>query len=146
MTIREGNEQDYEKLTVLFKNFFKTHNVFQKSDEEIVSYLKDQKDKLLVKENNNEIQGALFLVNFGSNSTHKLWKFRHFAFSSEETAKELLNEAENIIKELSETSKIELTISETEEGIEFYKVNGYQQEGELKNHYRQGETCFILSK
>ena len=150
MNITEAQESDYDKLIELFRNFFTTHNIFQQSDEEIISYLKEQSEenKLIIYEENNEIKAACFLVNFGQNKegTHKLWKFRHFAFTSEEAGSKLLEEAENKIKEESETSKIELTIAENEEGINFYKSKGYVQEAELKNHYRQGETCFILSK
>jgi len=150
MTIIEAQEKDYGKLVELFRKFFTTHNIFQQSDKKIIIYLKKQseKNKLAIYEENNEIKAACFLVNFGQNkeSTHKLWKFRHFAFTSEEAASKLLEEAENKIKESSETSKVELTIAENEKGIDFYKSKGYEQEAELKNHYRFGETCFILSK
>jgi hypothetical protein len=29
---------------------------------------------------------------------------------------------------------------------EFYLKNGYEQEGALKNHFRAGETCYVLGK
>ena len=149
MTIREVQEKDYGKLIKLFKGFFKTHNIFQKANEEMIEYLKEQskENKLIILEEDS-IKGALFLVNFGQNSdgSHKLWKFRHFAFDSEETASKLLKEAEDKIKKSSKTAKIELTIAENERGIDFYKAKGYVQEARLTNHYRWGENCFILSK
>ncbi len=150
MVIRRVDEKDFKKLVSLFKAFFKTHNRFQQSEEKIIFYLKEQaaESELLICEEKNSIRGAVFLVNFGQNidGTHKLWKWRHFAFEDEEAAALLLKEAEKRIKSFSQTAKIELTLAETERGIDFYKANGYVQEGALTNHYRWGETCFVLSK
>lgn len=150
MAIRTVEEKDFEKLVELYKSFFKTHNKFQQLNEKIVSYLKEQskENDLIVFDDNGSLRGALFLVNFGQNAdgSHKLWKFRHFAFENNNVASELLKEAENKIKEQSATSKIELSIAENEEGIDFYKSNNYKEEGALSNHYRWNETCFILSK
>ncbi|MBT5739499.1 hypothetical protein HOI26_00225 [Candidatus Woesearchaeota archaeon] len=147
--IRTVQEGDYLGLVELYKNFFPTHNRFQEENGKIVSYLKEQASKnLLLVFDQDKIKGAMFLVNFGSdsNNSHKLWKFRHFAFDDENVAKELLQEAENKVQESSQTSKIELTIAETEPGKEFYLNNGYQQEAALINHYRWNETCFVLAK
>lgn len=133
-------EPDYQKLAELYKEFFPTHNIFQKDN--VIDYLKEQaeKDQLLTNEN-----AALFLVNLQSGE-HQRWKFRHFAFTDETAAKDLLEQAENLIKEKSKTAKVELTIAESEQKINFYKNNGYQEEGKLTNHYRWGETCFVLGK
>ncbi len=148
--IRDVSEADYISLVELYKNFFSKHNIFQKNNEEIISYLKEQaeKDQLLVYEEESKIKGAMYLVKTKetADGSHKVWKFRHFAFENEDIAKKLLNEGEKRIKEQSQTSKIELTIAESEPGIEFYKKNGYEQEGALKNHYRWGEICFVLGK
>ena len=150
MVIRTVQYQDFEKLVELYKSFFKTHNKFQQSDDQITNYLKEQskENELIVYEDDGSIKGALFLVNVGQSAdgTHKLWKFRHFAFEYEDIASQLLDEAVKRVKESSQTSKIELTISESEKGIDFYKSRGYGQEGALSNHYRWNETCFILSK
>jgi len=150
MTIRTVEEKDFEKLVELYKSFFKTHNIFQQSNEGIVSYLKKQSKKkdLIVFDDNSSIRGALLLVNFGQNAdgSHKLWKLRHFAFENDNVASQLLDEAENKIKQQSTTSKIELSIAENEEGIDFFKSKNYKEEGALSNHYRWNETCFIFSK
>lgn len=150
MAIRGIKEEDFKKLVRLYKLFFNTHNIFQKTEEEVITYLKNQSEEnaLIVYDANNSIIGALFLVNFGQNDngSHKLWKLRHFAFESLTIAQQLLEEAEKIIKSSSQTSKIELTIAETEKYLDFYKSNNYNVEGTLSNHYRFGETCFILSK
>lgn len=150
MNIRPIHEQDYPELVQLYQKFFPTHNRFQKDEPTIISYLKEQvaKHLFLVAEEDAKIQGALFLVNFGQNQdgTHKLWKFRHFAFNNETTAAELLKAAEEKAKQAATTTKIELTIAENEKGIEFYKSHGYQEEGKLTNHYRWGEVCLVLGK
>lgn len=150
MAIRNVQDADFEKLVDLYKSFFSTHNIFQQSDDEITAYLKEQsqENELIVYDEDGSLKGALYLVNFGQNAdgSHKLWKFRHFAYDTEDIASQLLDEAEKRVKESSETSKIELTIAESEKGIDFYKSKGYEQEGALSNHYRWGETCFVISK
>jgi len=150
MAIRNGIEQDFEQLTSLFSSFFQTHNIFQQEKEKVMAYLgeKSQKDELIIYEEGGLIKGALFLVNLDTNEcgTHKRWKFRHFAFESANIAGQLLGEAEKRVREASKTAKIELTIAETEEGIEFYKEHGYLREAVLKNHYRWEESCFVFGK
>ncbi len=150
MAIRKGKVSDYYELVNLYRSFFKTHNIFQQSDKKIISYLKEQskENELLVYDEKGSILGALYPVNLGQNAdgTHKLWKFRHFAFYSDDIAEKLLEEAEKKVRKSSKTSKIELTIAETEQGIGFYKAHGYKKEAALRNHYRWGETCFTLSK
>ncbi|MBT3865622.1 hypothetical protein HOF78_00790 [Candidatus Woesearchaeota archaeon] len=134
---------NYETLAELFSNFFKTHNVFQKTKQEIIDYLKNQKDELIFIEN-----AATFLVKTGEglDKNHTRWKFRHFAYLSQESALKLLEKAEAKVRNSSKTAKIELTIAENEDSFEFFKSNGYEQEGILKNHYRPNEDCYILSK
>jgi hypothetical protein len=150
MPIRNVESEDYEELVELYKSFFNTHNKFQKPNDEVRIYLKEQslKNELLVYERNNALKGALCLINFGENAdgSHKLWKFRHFAFTTKQAATQLLTNAEKKVQKSSKTSKIELHISETEKAIKFYKSQGYKQEGALLNHYNVGETCLILSK
>lgn len=149
MVIRTAVEGDYSKISKLFIDFFPIHNIFLRNVEEVVKYVREETKKydLLVFEEKG-IKAVLFLVNFSKNEdgSHKLWKFRHFAFTSEDYASKLLKEAEKRIKDNSKTAKIELTIAENEKDVEFYKKNGYVQEAVLKNHYRFGETCFVFGK
>ncbi|HIH11669.1 TPA: GNAT family N-acetyltransferase [Candidatus Woesearchaeota archaeon] len=148
--LKQVQEKDYIHLVKLYKSFFRIHNIFSGNKNVILKYLKEQaqKNELIVFEEKSSISGALYLVNFGQNDdgSHKLWKFRHFAFDSNNIALKMLNEAEKRVKRASKTSKIELTIAENEVGIEFYKNNGYRIEGQLTHHYRYGETCYILAK
>lgn len=148
--IRKATEKDIKKVAKLCKEFFKTHNIFQQIDKKVAEHLKKESKKniLLVLEEKKDIKAAMLLVQTGQNSddTHKIYKFRHFAFTSESYAKELLEYVYEKIKKSSTTAKIELTLAEGEKGIEFYKKQGYEKEADLKNHYRWGETCYVYSK
>lgn len=150
MSIRKAREKEFPAIADICTSFFKVHNIFQQQRKRVISYLKEQakENSLFVSEQGGSINGFLILVNTGSDilKKHKIWKFRHFVYNSEKTALELLTYAENQIKKSSATAKIELTIAENEPGIAFYKARGYTQEAALQNHYRWGETCFILSK
>ena len=148
MTIRNVQEHDYNQLIDLYQSFFKTHNLFNQKNSEIVSYLKKQavKSELIVYEENGKILGASFLVNLSNENGHSRWKFRHFTFTNEKAATKLLKEAEKRVKKSSKTVKIELTIAENENSLDFFKQNDYEEEGRLTNHYRWGETCLVLSK
>lgn len=151
MVVRKGKDNDVKKLVKIYQNFFPTHNIFSGSDKKIILYLKQQvkEHTLLVFEDYARvIKGALFLVNFGksADATHMLWKFRHFSFETERIALQLLLDAEKRVQKASKTGKIELTIAENEQGLDFYKSQKYTVEGRLSHHYRYGETCFILAK
>ncbi|MEE9525698.1 MAG: GNAT family N-acetyltransferase [Candidatus Woesearchaeota archaeon] len=156
--IRKIEEKDLNEVVQLLKKFFPEHNRFSKSDEEIVDYLKKLMHKPSYQNisdetpmyiyDDNGIKGFLALVHFDgtSDGLHRIWKYKHLAFENEEIASALVDEAEKIIKRLSESVKVELTIAETEKGIDFYKSKGYEVEGTLKSHYRPDELCYILGK
>ncbi len=151
MAIRSVEDNDFTQLAALYKEFFPTHNVFHKNEDIVVAYLRKEmleREDFLVYEDEGKILGSLILVSLGTSETgtHTRWKFRHTAFIDEEVGQKLLEEAEKRIKAASKTAKIELTIAETEQGMDFYIDNGYVVEGELKDHYRVCETCFILGK
>ncbi len=151
MVVRSIEEKDYIVLSEMYKSFFPTHNIFSKSTDLAIAYLRKEaleREDFLILEENGGIKAALVLVLLGksADNSHMRWKFRHFAFVDENSAKILLDEVENKVKKTTDTTKIELTIAENEKGVEFYKNNGYLVEGELKNHYRFGESCFILGK
>ena len=147
MAIREATRKDYDELAVLFNHFFPVHNIFQQEKQKITEYLGSREEELIVLDDGG-IRAATYLVQKGEDTagSHKIWKFRHFAYTDEESGARLLEAAEERIKSKSKTSKIELTISENEEGLDFYKKHGYKTEGTLTNHYRWGETCYILCR
>lgn len=149
MNIRTVIDSDYEGLFNLLSSFFNTHSIFSKDKEFVINYLKEEskKNPLVVCEDDG-IKGCLFLVNlvFDKEHSHKVWKFRHFAFDSDDVFDKMVTHVEKLVKLQSQTIKIENTIAETEKGIDLYLKNGYEKEGELKNHYRWGESCFVISK
>ena len=146
MEIRQVEEQDYPSLIGLYKEFFKVHNIFSKTHEEIKDYLLEliEKNEIYVLIESG-VKAAMILVGNGG-VEHKLYKFRHFAFDNEENATNLLDYVEDIISNNSETSKVEVTIADGEKGIEMYKNAGFILEGSLSNHYRDGEITFVLGK
>ena len=150
MPIRSPQEQEYSQIAALYADFFKTHHIFQQDHENIIPYLKQQarEHEFLVHEEKGMIGGALIIVKLGESPDHghSRWKFWHCAFESEKIAKLLLAEAEQRVKQYSRTAKVELTIAENEEAIDFYKKQEYKQEGLPHHHYRWGEACYILGK
>ena len=78
---------------------------------------------------------------------NKLISFKHLAVAKACQGKNigtaLLNEAEKIAGK----GKVEIHVGGLESGaLIFYKKNGYKKEGELKSHYREGESCFVMGK
>ena len=144
MPIRNGSETDIESLIPLLQAFFPTHNKLH--NENVKEYLKEQLKNPLLIYDDNGIKGALFLVKLDDNSSHTRWRLRHFAYENEAAATQLLKAAEEYIKEQSTTAKIEVNIAQSEKGIQFYKANGFEVEGQLKNHYRWNETTTIVGK
>ncbi|MGM5488672.1 MAG: hypothetical protein ACQESG_07010 [Nanobdellota archaeon] len=143
MAIRTPTDDDLEAMAALYKQFFPTHNIFSGGD--VVTYLTEEahRHEMLVFDD-GAVRGGLFLVKQQSGE-HTRWKFRHFAFDDEAAGAELLAEAERRVADASDTAKVELTIAENEP-VDFFKKHGYEQEGTLANHYRWGETCYVLSK
>jgi GNAT superfamily N-acetyltransferase len=149
--IRLVDEEDYGQLVSLYKQFFPTHNMFQREKEVVEAYLRKEaleREAFVVSETEGLIRGAFILMCTGTNGngTHTRWKFRHFAFETEKVGRELLEDAETRVRKSSKTAKVELTIADGEEGLEFYAKWGYKKEATLANHYRWEEECFILGK
>jgi hypothetical protein len=147
MAVRQAKESDYPKIAELYKGFYHVHNVFEDTIPHITKYIKSlaTKGELLIY-GEKEILAAGFLIEKTRTSTHKLWKLRHFAFKTRIAGKNVLKAAEEIARKSSTTSKVEISIACSECGLDFYKQNGYSEEGRLVNHYRFGETTTILGK
>ena len=150
MEIRTAESKDYVEIAKLSKYFFPVHNIFQKTSKEVMKYLgsESMKSKLIICTKDDKVLAACFIVTTDKNfdGTHMRWKLMHFCYYHESAAILLLRESEKIIKKSSKTAKIALTIAENEKALIFFKKEGYIQEGELKNHYRHGETSYILGK
>lgn len=148
MNVRQATPKDYQQLVKMYKEFFPIHNVFQRPPQEVQSYLMNQglKYGLYIAEDEGEIKAAVVLVKRYTtpDGSHSVFKLRHFAFATENAGESLLAFAEKQIK--SKTAKIEVTLADNEEGMQFYRKHGFQLEGTLKNHYRWGESCLAFGK
>jgi hypothetical protein len=148
MAMQPPTEQEFKQIVSLVKGFFKAHTIFKQPDEKVLGYLKNhaQEHEIFFYEIDGQIQAVAYLVRNGGNEEHSRWKYRHFAFISEDAGSELLKKLETEVQVRSNTAKVELTIAESEPYMDFYVSNGYVKEGELANHYRMGETCYIFGK
>ena len=156
MKIGNGTPKQLPQIIHLFKNFFPRHNIFCKDNHSIAEYLTNlaQTHILITATNEDpdtmqvEVLAATFIVkrDQSQEGKHMRWTFKHFAFSNQEAAKELLKHCEEYVNNQSLTTKIELSIAESESCLHFFKEQRYTQQAELTNHYRWGETCFILGK
>ncbi len=146
--IRKANEGDLMPLIKTYKEVFKVHNVFDKSEDEILEYLKQFLGNILVAEEDGNVVAGLVIVK-KEYPKWSLFDFKHVAVAKDYQRKgvgsELLKEAEKIAGK----GKIEIRVAkdaEAEWAVPFYEKNGYTKEGELKSHYRKGETCFVMGK
>lgn len=163
--IRDAAIGELEGLVEVYRAVFPVHNIFQRSEGEILKYLKDMHQEnsnfgggfiiavmdglaiggILVKKESQDLEGE-----------HFIWKFNHVGVHPEHQGKgigrELMEAAEtkirNMIKEGKiKTAKIELGVAEGEkDSIKFYEKFDFEVEGELKSHYRAGEKAYILGK
>ncbi|MAG60780.1 hypothetical protein CL619_03260 [archaeon] len=155
MHISRAEPKHIKQLITLFRAFYPKHDIFHQEIPKISHYLSlqaRQNQFLVVQEasENNEVQvtAAAIIIKTGESvdKNHTRWKFRHFAFSNETAGLALLKECEQYVHQQSKTAKIELNIAESEAQLNFYKEHGYHKEATLRNHYRWGETCFVLGK
>ena len=155
MHISKAHPSQIPKIIKLFQSFYLRHNIFQQKPEIISKYLIKQAQlypllivEEIVTKDTKKIAAVTFIVKTGESEdqTHFRWKLQHFAFTNINAAQALIEESESYIKKQSITSKIELTIAESESNLHFYESQKYDKEATLRNHYRWGETCFVLGK
>jgi ribosomal protein S18 acetylase RimI-like enzyme len=144
--IRKADESDLKGLAKLYKEVFSVHNIFEKSESEIAEYLIGF-ENILVAEEDGKIVGGLVIAEKQQDSDWKLFNFKHIAVSKDFQDKgigsALIEGAENAAGK----GKVEINVGERESGsLVFYKKMGYEQEAELKSHYRKGESCFVMGK
>ncbi len=149
MKIKKIKKQDLGQLIAIWKEVFSLHNVFNKTDEEILKYLKKSKGKILAAYEDGKVVGGCLLVVNAQTPEHNLARIKHVAVAKEFQGKDigsaLLKKCERIVKK----GKIEIHVANAVVGCdvtEFYRKNGYEQEGVLKSHYRPDEACYVLGK
>lgn len=143
MEIRKIRKEELPKLVELYKEAFPIHSIFNKSEEEILQYLKEIEGTILVAVEGDDIAAVLVLVK--KHYGHNFGLIRHFAVSIRHRRKgigsKLLKHAEEIIKKGKIEMRVVCPIAKR-----FYEKNGYEVEGELKSHYRPEETCYVMGK
>ena len=126
--IRKAKEDDLKGLVKVYKEVFKVHNVFEKSEEEIEEYLKQFLGNLLVAEEGGNVVGGLVIVEQKRNDGWNLFSFKHIAvapaYQDKDIGTALLKEAEKIAGK----GKVEIHVGEREAGASmFYEKNSYQK-------------------
>lgn len=149
MEVRQAKKEDLKGLIEVYKEVFTVHNIFTKSEEEVLKYWEAVKaepdDFVVVIEDGKIVAGCLVLMR--SFEGHTLARIKHLAVAEKHKAKgigrALIEKAEDIIG----TAKIEIHVGENEKiVIPFYKKMGYKEEGVLSDHFRKGENCYVLGK
>jgi len=165
IVIKDAEVGELADLVEVYKNVFQKHNIFQRSEEVILEYLKSVHSQnanfgggfvvaikdgktvggMLVKKETQDFSGG-----------HVVWKYNHVGVHPDHQGKglgrELMEAADEKVRNLIKqgkfkTAKIELGIAEGEKAsIKFYEKFGFEIEGELKSHYRFGEKAYILGK
>ncbi len=165
VVIKDGSEQDFMDLVGVYRDAFKKHNIFQKSHDEIIQYLKKKRIEVKKKSGSfiaarigKKCVGAAFVMleEIDSGATHSRWKLRHAAvmagYQRMGIGRKLMEAADTRIYDCIKskhlkTAKVEVSISEGEkESIGFYKKMGFDVEGELSHHYRHKESSHVLGK
>ena len=147
--IRLSEEKDVPGIVNACKESFKLHNIFSRSEEELEKYFKGlfSRAQILVAEEEGNIVGTVTLIIDQQTPEHTLSRIKHLAVLPDYRGKgvgpKLIAQAEQMIGK----GKIEVHAAEGEINlVKFYENLGYIKEGELKSHYRKGETCFVFGK
>ena len=147
--IRKARNEELKGLIPIYKKGFAKHGIFSKPDKEILHYMEKAEGDFIIaiSKTENKVLGGLLIVKNMPDTGHTLARFKHIViaeeFQGQGIGKSLIKYSEREIG----NGKIEIHVSDNEKyALEFYKHMGYRIEGELPDHYRLGETCFILGK
>jgi len=148
INIALAKEEDLKELITIYKSAFSHHNIFEKSEAEILEYLKDRISNILIAKIDGKVVGGILVRLKAEAGTHSLWRLNHLAAAEKGKGigEALVKAAEEKINgEKKGTAKVELGVCD-ESVLEFYKKLGYVEEGQLTSHYRHGELVFSLGK
>ena len=145
--IREARSNELRDLAAVYRQEYNPHNIFQQPERDVLEYLTNLEVAYLVCVEGNEIIGGVAIVEKKRTANYSVFRFKHFAvlraYHKSGIPEMLLRQAEKWVKK----GKVEIHVSETETpDIEFYMSEGYAIEGELSDHYRQQEKCYVLGK
>jgi len=165
VVIKDAEIGDLPGLIPIYKKVFEKHNIFQKTEGEILVYLEESHEKNLESGGGyiialleGNITGGLLLKKRAEDlkGKHVLWRLNHVAldpeYSRQKIGSRLLDAVDKKIKihieeRKYQTAKIELGVSENEKDIlPFFERNGFEIEGKLKSHYRWKELAYELGR
>jgi len=142
--IKIAEKNELKELVGLYK-VFEEHNIFRKSEEEVLKYLENVKGEFLIAKEEGKVIGALLITKKQETDEHVLIRFKHIAVAENYRKRGIGSELLDVAEKRVAPGKVEIHVVESE-SLEFYKKKGYVIEGELKSHYRRGEMCFIVGK
>jgi|GEM_PF-4792252 len=133
---------DLKALIPVYKEVFKVHDIFTKSDAEIISYFEKVVDDFLVAKINGKTVGGVLVKKKDDE-----WRINHLVvadgYRDLNIGSYLLKAAESRIG----SGKISVHLSANEEAaLPFYKKMGFSVEKEEVGYYRPGEKVFFLVK
>ncbi len=140
--IGSATVSDLKDLIPVYKEVFKVHNIFSKSEDEILKYLEEKVADFLVAKVDGKVVGGVLVqeVNGG-------WRLSHFVVGS---GFRDLNIGSNLLKAAEKkigSGKITIHISQNEEvALPFFKKMGFVVEKEEVGYYRPGEKVYFLVK
>ena len=156
--VRKPKEEELNDLIPIYKKVFKVHNILQAEEPRVKEYLlnkyKEETDLgFLVAIKDGKVAGGLLLRKVGGDEKHWNIRLNHFAtddsFKGQGIGTALLNSVDEIVldKKGDRSVKIEIHVSENEkDAVEFFKKFGYNVEGKVKSHFRNGELVYFLGK
>ncbi len=142
------------ELISIYQKEFNPHNIFQKSADEVLTYLFEiQKEhELFIAIFDGRVVGGTVLERKDKNiaDEYKIWKLKHFALVEgldNAAEQRIIADIEARLLTKSKKMKIQLNLAETEPRyIKMFKEYGFTQEATLDDRYRVGEKMFIYSK
>jgi ribosomal protein S18 acetylase RimI-like enzyme len=142
VVIEKAVVSDLKDLIPIYKEVFKIHEIFTKSDEEILMYLEKNVSGFLIAKVNEKVVGGVLV-----RQVDEGWRLSHLVvadgFRDLNIGSHLLKAAEEKIG----SGKITVHLSANEEtALPFYKKNGFSVEKEEVGYYREGEKVFFLVK
>lgn len=143
-----------EKVTPILKKTYKTHNIFEKGEEEVMNYLfqSQKKNEMFILMVKGHEVGVVILIKEDETPSldYSRWSLSHFACNEEIDEQHKLDFIKTIEEKIllkHNKIKIEYHLAETEtEYITLFKKAGYKKESTLKGRYRPNEIVYIYSK
>jgi len=159
MGIRIAQGKDIPKLLFLYQKYFPAHEIFSKSEGEILEYLyESHKENMkygggyFIYEFHGRIISSILLMFNSEDNGYKVWNIKHFFvdenYKNKEVDSEMISHIEGIVSSLSGAAKIKICLSYNKvyskrELIEFYVKRGYViMKGQELRYGHKDMPCF----